>query len=318
MARTIHTLLPLLLLAAIGGCERSGQRGDSAAAKSARSPATDAAFGQAQQAWRDERRANLLKPDGWTSLVGLHWIEPGAHYVGSNAGNGIRLAMGPAQLGMIERKGEQVRLVPDKSAALTLEGQPLQSPTILKADADEGGPSVLGFDAGKGVATVIKRSGRYALRVKHVEAPGRVRFAGLDYWPADPSWKIDAKFMPHPPGKTIPIASIIGTVDEVPNPGAVEFQRDGRSYRLEALDEGEDGLFLILADRTNGHGSYGAGRYIDAPKPDARGRVVVDFNQAYNPPCAFTAFATCPLPPPENRLDLAITAGEKAYAQSTH
>ncbi|MCA1714910.1 MAG: DUF1684 domain-containing protein, partial [Gammaproteobacteria bacterium] len=159
---------------------------------------------------------------------------------------------------------------------------------------------------------------RYALRVKHLEAPSRIQFAGLDYWPADPSWKIDAKFLPHPPGKTIPIASIIGTVDEIPNPGAVEFQRDGRSYRLEALDEGEDGLFLIVADRTNGHGSYGAGRYIDAPKPDARGRVVVDFNQAYNPPCAFTAFATCPLPPPENRLDLAITAGEKAYAKPAH
>ena len=114
------------------------------------------------------------------------------------------------------------------------------------------------------------------------------------------------------------ILTAVGMTDEVPNPGAVEFQRDGKTYRLEALDEGGDELFLIYADRTSGHGSYGAGRYLYAAKPDAGGNVVLDFNQGYNPPCAFTAFATCPLPPPENRLDLAIAAGEKAYAKPAH
>lgn len=317
MAANTRMFLLLLLLAAVGGCQRDSEpRDDSAAADAARTSAANTAFQRAEQAWRDQRRADLLKPDGWTSLIGLHWIEPGAHYVGSAAGNGIRLAMGPAQLGMLERKGALVRLVPDKAAALTLDGQPLQSPATLKTDADEAGPSAIGFDDGKGVATVIKRGERYALRVKHAEAPGRTRFAGLQYWRADPSWNVMARFVPHPPGKTIAIASIIGDMSDVPNPGAVEFQREGKTYRLEALDEGGDGLFLIFADRTNGRGSYGAGRYIDAPKPDAAGRVAVDFNQAYNPPCAFTAFATCPLPPPENRLDLAITAGEKAYDKS--
>jgi uncharacterized protein (DUF1684 family) len=103
----------------------------------------------------------------------------------------------------------------------------------------------------------------------------------------------------------------------MPNPGAVVFQRGGRTYRLQALEGADGGLFLIFADRTNGHGSYGAGRYLDASAPDAGGRVRLEFNRAYNPPCAFTPFATCPLPPPENRLDLAIPAGEKAYA-GTH
>jgi len=320
MAPITRTLLPLLLLTAIGGCQRDSEQPDTStkAISTAKTPAAHVAFQQAEQAWRDERRANLLKPDGWTSLIGLHWIESGAHYVGSAADNGIRLTMGPAQLGMLERKAGHIRLVPNKAVALTLDGQSLQAAATLKADADEGGPSVLAFDDGKGAATVIKRGERYALRVKHAEAPSRTQFAGLEYWPADPSWKVDATFVPHPPGKTIPIASIIGTVDEVPNPGAIQFQRDGKTYRIEALDEGGDSLFLIVADRTNGHGSYGAGRYIDAPKADAQGHVVVDFNQAYNPPCAFTAFATCPLPPPENRLDLAITAGEKAYAKSAH
>src|SRR5690606_31298825 len=129
-------------------------------------------------------------------------------------------------------------------------------------------------------------------------------------------WKIDARFVSHPAGKTIEIQNIIGSLEAMPNPGAVEFERDGASYRLEALDDGSGGLFLVMADRTSGHDSYGAGRYLYAPKPGADGKVALDFNRAYNPPCAFTAYATCPLPPPENRLDLAVTAGEKKYAQS--
>jgi hypothetical protein len=107
-------------------------------------------------------------------------------------------------------------------------------------------------------------------------------------------------------------------MDAMSNPGIVEFTREGKTYRIEALDEGEGVLFLVFADHTNGKGSYGAGRFLDAPMPDAHGNVVLDFNQSRNPPCAFTAFATCPLPPPENRLDLAITAGEKAYHKPVH
>lgn len=311
----------MLLLVLAGACQREAAPGRPQAPSPGREPArtADVAFVAEQQAWRDRRRAELVKPDGWTSLVGLHWIEPGPHYVGSAGDNGIRLAMGPAQLGMIDlRKDGQVRFVPGKDAALTLDGAPLATPAVLRTDADEAGPSRLAFDDGKGLATVIERAGRHALRVKHADAPTRTAFGRLDYWPADASWKIDARFTPHPAGKTLQIASIIGTLDDVPNPGVLEFERDGRIHRIEALDEGGDGLFLIIADRTSGHGSYGAGRYIDAPKPDAQGRVSIDFNQAYNPPCAFTAFATCPLPPPENRLDLAVPAGEKIYSATTH
>jgi hypothetical protein len=307
-----------MLLGLAGACQREAGPGQATVPPAKQAPA-HAAFAAGQQAWRDQRRAELTRPDGWTSLVGLHWIEPGAHYVGSAGDNGIRLAVGPAQLGMIDlRKDGVVRFVPAEGVALTLDDGPLQAPAVLRTDADEAGPSRLAFDDGKGLATVIERGGRRALRVKHADAPTRTAFAGLDYWPADASWKVDAKFIPHPAGKTIQIANIIGSLDDVPNPGVLEFERDGRIHRIEALDEGGDGLFLIIADRTSGHGSYGAGRYIDAPRPDARGRVAIDFNQAYNPPCAFTAFATCPLPPPENRLDLAVTAGEKIPSANTH
>ncbi len=309
-----------MAVAALSGCQRTNENSNGT---SGMNSAAATAFAQTEQAWRDKRRNDLLKPDGWTSLIGLHWLDPGAHYIGSDAGNGIRLAMGPAQLGMVEipdkhSAGKQVRFVPDKSTALTLDGQPLAAPIVLRTDADKAGASVIGFDDDKGHATVIERNDRYALRVKHADAPSRTQFAGLDYWLADPAWKISGKFIAHPTAKTIEVANIIGGVDAMANPGVVEFQHGGKTYRIEALDEGEGVLFLVFADRTSGHGSYGAGRFLDAPLPDAQGKVVLDFNQARNPPCAFTAFATCPLPPPENRLDLAIVAGEKAYRKSPH
>lgn len=299
----VFSLVMLALVCAACGDREADRRGD----------ATAQAFDAQEQAWRDQRKASLSRPDGWTSLVGLHWIEPGEHYFGSDADNGIRLAMGPAHAGMLSRKGDRFRVVPERGAALTLDGQPLKSGAPLLADTDEKGPSVLGFDGGKGTITVIRRGDRYALRVKHADAPTRTGFKGIDYWPGGEDWIVTARFVPNAPGKTLPIANIVGTVEDVPNPGAMEFERDGQVFRIEALDEGEDTLFLVFADRTSGKGSYPAGRFIDAPRPDAQGNVVIDFNRAYNPPCVFTAFATCPLPPPENRLDLEITAGEKAY-----
>jgi uncharacterized protein (DUF1684 family) len=221
--------------------------------------------------------------------------------------------MGPAHLGLLDRKGEQLRFTPEKDIALTLDGQPAEGEVDLLSDDSDTGPSKLAFDDGRGIATVIKRGDRYALRVRHADAATRTGFKGIDYWPADASWVVSGRFVAHPAGKTIPIANIIGTTDEMPNPGVVEFERDGQVFRLEALDEGGDELFLVFADRTSGKGSYPAGRFLYAPRPDAQGRMTLDFNHAYNPPCAFTAFATCPLPPNENRLDLAITAGEMTY-----
>ena len=303
---TLKLLLLLFAALTITACKDEEAARQAAAAK-------EQAFASSQRAWRNERRARLTQPDGWTSVVGLHWIDQGEHYFGSDTDNGIRLAVGPAHAGMVSRKGDRVRFVPEKGTAFTLDDQPLTGAVTLLSDADPEGPSRIGFDEGKGIITVIKRGDRYAFRVKHADAPTRTNFRGIEYWPGGDDWIVTAKYVPHPPGKTIPIANIIGTVDNVSNPGAVEFQRDGKPFRIEALDEGEGTLFLVFADRTSGHGSYPAGRFLDAPKPDAAGNVVIDFNKSYNPPCAFTAFATCPLPPPENRLDLEIVAGEKTY-----
>lgn len=296
----------LLALAACSGGTDNPAAGQSVAA-------ADPNFLADNAIWRNERKQDLLKPDGWTSLVGLHWLELKAHYVGSSAGSGIRLAVGPPRLGMVEQHEGRFYFTPESGLALTLDGQTLTGRAELKTDHDQA-PSLIGFDQGKGLLNVIRRGQRFGLRIRHADAPTRLRFAGLDYWPADPEWRIVGKFVPHPSGKTMPIVDIVGTSTAVPNPGAVEFVREGKSYRIEAMSEPGKGLFLVFADRTSGHGSYPAGRFMDTPGPDAQGEVVLDFNRAYSPPCAFTAFATCPLPPPENRLDLAITAGEKTYA----
>jgi len=303
-ARTLTLLAAALLVAA---CDRSA--GPSAAQQAAKAKAA-AEFAVSERAWRDQRLAELTKPDGWTSLIGLHWLDAGTHRVGSASDNGIRLMMGPAHLGVFSVRDGRARFVAD--VAVALDGEPSKG-GALRSDADEGGPSVIAFDAGKGLATVIARGGRLALRVKHADAGSRLHFTGLDYWPGGSGWQVQARFIPHPAGRTLPIANIIGTTDEIPNPGVVEFTRNGTPFRLEVLDEGEGTLFLIFADRTSGHGSYGAGRFLDAPMPDAQGRLTLDFNRAYNPPCAFTPFATCPLPPPENRLNLRVEAGEKTY-----
>ncbi|HEY5972099.1 MAG TPA: DUF1684 domain-containing protein [Pseudoxanthomonas sp.] len=313
MGKSTHWLLAGMLLLTLAACERGDETSRSAAGQDAAPVKADPAFQTDDATWRAQRKEELLKPDGWTSLIGLHWIELKAHYLGSSPSSGIRLAMGPAKMGLLQQNGDRVFFTPERGTELTLDGNPLKGRVELKSDHAQT-PSVVAFDEGKGALSVIQRGHRRALRVKHAEAPTRLQFTGLDYWPADASWKIEGKFIPHPAGKTILIMDIVGTAANMPNPGAVEFVRDGKTLRIEAL-EGSDGtLFLVLADRTSGHGSYPAGRFMDVPMPDAQGKVVLDFNRAYNSPCAFTSFATCPLPPPGNRLDLAITAGEKNYA----
>ena len=276
--------------------------------------AADPAFVAANEAWRAQRRARLLEPDGWASLIGLHWIELPAHYVGSSATSGIRLAKGPERMGLLQQQGGRVYLTPESDAELTVDGEPASGRIELRPEGPDA-PTVIGFDDGKGQLVLIERGARKALRVRHAEAGTLTGLGALDYWPADPSWRIAGRFVAHPPGQTIPVLDILGHEAPQPNPGVVEFERGGAQYRLEALEGEDGGLFLIFADRTSGHASYAAGRYLETSAPTVDGSVELDFNRAYNPPCVFTDFATCPLPPADNRLDLAVTAGEQRYVR---
>ncbi len=217
----------------------------------------------------------------------------------------------PAVAGSFERHGKDVTIKVMPGVGVTHDGKPVDT-LFLRSDAD--GPPT-GLELGSLRFFVIDRGDRVGVRVKDTKSPALAAFHGLDEFPIRPDWRVAARFEPYQPPKQIPIPNILGQVTDTPSPGAVVFEKDGKTYRLDALPGGEDGsLFVIFGDQTNGHETYGAGRFlgIDPPKD---GRVVVDFNQAYNPPCAFTSYATCPLPPKQNKLAMRVEAGEKKYGE---
>ncbi|HEX8254916.1 MAG TPA: DUF1684 domain-containing protein [Thermoanaerobaculia bacterium] len=266
------------------------------------SPAVDPAKHQQEiSQWQEQRAERLKKEDSWLTLVGLFWLEEGQNVVTLPSKQTLRLT----------RAGEKVTLLPD--ASMTVEQKPLSGPTELRNDADPAGPAIV--QMGSVRFNVIKRGERIGLRVKDANAPTRTQFAGLDYFPIDAKWRVDAQLEPYSPMKKIPIDDVTGMRSESDSPGALVFTLEGKEYRLDpVLEEGTDELFLIFRDETAKDETYPAGRYLYAPKPGPDGRTVIDFNKAYNPPCAFTPYATCPLPPLQNRLKTRIEAGEKRYA----
>lgn len=302
-------LLPgLVLSAALAGC---GSGDDESSTDATAGQAARTAYEREIRAWRDERVERLTRPDGWLSLVGLHWVGTGTTFVGSAKDNGTRLDLGPPQLGMLSLdKDGSARLDIAEGAEVWVDGEPAKGRVELVSDA-RGTPTVVAFNRGDASFILIERSGRHALRVRNAMARTRTSFPGIDYFDIDPGFRFEARFEAHPAGKTMDIVNMLGMVEPMANPGRVSFEKDGVSYSLEALDEGDGRLFFVFADRTSGHETYAASRFVYAEAAGPDGRTVLDFNRAYNPPCAFTAYSTCPMPPPENRLDLRIEAGEK-------
>jgi len=275
---------------------------------------TPSAYEQQIQQWRSGRVQRLTAPDGWLSLIGLEWLNDGDSRIGSADDNDIVLKAGPAHLGTVTLgKGGSLHITLDKDSGATIDGKAVaQSPLIDDAHVtDDAVPTTVSFGAAN--FYVIDRDGRKALRVRDSDAASRRHFLGIDYFPIDPSWRVVAQWVPFQPQHTLEIGTVIGTIDKVDVPGKAVFQRDGHTYELLPYQEEPGGeLFFVIADRTSGKETYGAARFVYAKLPKD-GKVVIDFNEAYNPPCAFTLFATCPLAPPENRLDLRVTAGEKKY-----
>ncbi|MET0255234.1 MAG: DUF1684 domain-containing protein [Luteibacter sp.] len=265
---------------------------------------------------RAARLETLKAPAGWLSLIGLEWLQPGANRVGSAADNDIVLKAGPPHLGVVtldDSGAVTIELARDSGALV--DGREVQRATLV----DDGGNGGKATEVRFGSANffVIARDGRKALRVKDENAETRTHFLGLDYFPIDPSWRIEAQWVPFDPPHELEIGSVLGTIDKEKVPGKAVFTRDGHTYELFPIQEEPDSLFFVFADRTSGKETYGAARFLDTPLAKD-GKLVLDFNEARNPPCAFTPYATCPLAPPENRLDLRITAGEKKYAGGHH
>jgi len=264
------------------------------------------------EGWRAQRVERLKAPSGWLSLIGLHWLKDGKNSVGSAKGNDVVLAAGPAHLGAITLKDGKATIDIDPKSAATVDGKTVASAELLDDSHEK--PTTVAF--GTASFYLIDRNGKKALRVKDSEAKTRKQFKGIDSFAIDPGWRVEAKFEEFKPAHTLEIPTVLGTVDKMTVPGKVTFTRDGKSYSLLPVLEAPDAkeFWFIFADRTSGKETYGAARFLYADLPKD-GKLTIDFNKAYNPPCAFTPYATCPLAPPENRLDLRVTAGEKKYAE---
>ena len=262
-------------------------------------------------AWQKQRIENLTAEKGWLTLIGLHWLEVGKFTLGSGADQQIRLSAGPEKLGIIERKASG-ELIFTANAPVLINGVTAKAEVVLSTDKDGAKPTEVSIGTLSFLA--IDRGGKIGLRVKDSEAKTRTAFMGLDYFAYQPALKIIARYEAYPKPRMLEVATIIGTVEPTPNPGRAKFSVAGKNYSFELL-EGSDAAhyFTIFGDQTNGKETYGMARFLVGAVDAKNKTVTLDFNTAYNPPCAFTEYATCPMPPAGNRIAAKVTAGEKAY-----
>lgn len=280
---------PILLLFLISGCK---------------SNKLDQAYVAEVESWRAKRLASLTSPTGWTTLIGLYWLEEGENTIGSDESMDISF-------------GENI---PGKFATATLSG----GEVYFKA---EDGIDVKPFNEGRARPDTedstdifsygsynwffIQRGDRYGLRLKDTLAKSRFALKSLPHFPVSGNFLFDAEVLPHETGETVGILNQVGQVSDFNIEGIVHFQYNGKEYKLLAFDGGPSLLWILFSDETTGISTYGGGRYLYIKRPDEKGMTRLDFNRAYNPPCVYSDFATCPLPPRENDLSFAVRAGEK-------
>lgn len=264
------------------------------------------------QSWRERRYTELAAPDSWFGLIGLYWLEPGKNAVGSAPENAVVLPEGPACLGHLVWDGAFVlwRPLPGGPAAVMDGEEQASGEIILRTDAT-GEPSRV--RCGHLEFFIVERDGRPAARLRDLAWRDKRSFAGVDCYPYDPAWRIEAAWEKFTEPRSLEVQNVTGELKTVSVPARAVFQVEGREYSLLPLESGKDGAFFVFRDASSGRETYGGGRFLKAKAP-VDGRIVLDFNRAFNPPCAFTAFATCSLAPPENRLPFPVQAGEKKYA----
>ncbi|MBL8166994.1 MAG: DUF1684 domain-containing protein [Acidobacteria bacterium] len=260
--------------------------------------------------WRTERETKLKANDGWLTVTGLFWLREGQNEFGSAPTNDIVLPPGsaPDKLGSFEWLNGKITLHVAEGATVTANGKSVRELVLYSETVKR--PEVI--EAGDLSFLLLKRGDRWGIRLKDKNSFARQNFTGLRWYPAKESYRIAAEFIAYDQPKDIPIVNILGDIENYKSPGLLKFKLNGQEYTLEPVNSGGDRLFIIFRDLTSNKTTYPASRflYADAPKD---GKVILDFNQAINPPCAFTAYATCPLPPKQNRLNVAIEAGELIY-----
>jgi uncharacterized protein len=288
-----------------------------AASKPANDPAAE--WKQRIGAWRTQREKELAAPDGWLSLIGLEWLKSGGNSFGTASDNSVQIkAQAPQHFGILTVSNSNIQLLAFPGgfpADFQLNGKPAREGQL---SADGENPSTMTWH---GITMVVlERGNRYALRIKDANSPARTGFTGLHWYPPNLDYAVIAKWIPYNPPHMEKIPTIIGTTLNLPAPGIAEFTLNGKTIRLEPVmeDPHDTTLFFILRDETSKTTTYESARFLRTLFPDhgldKPGTLILDFNQLYNPPCAYTPFATCPLPPPQNRLDVSIEAGEQRYS----
>jgi uncharacterized protein len=269
--------------------------------------------------WRAQRATNLQAPEGWLSLIALGWLKEGDNSFGSAEDSRVQITgKAPGHIAIVRLEKGALRLLPPIGGFpkdLLVDGQPAKEQAIVADDADKSSKLTIGTLT----IIVIHRDDQFALRIKDLQAPTRVGFHGLRWYAPNAAYRVHARWIPYNPPKVLDIPTVLGTTTHLPAPGVAEFTVEGQVVRLEPVleDPKSTDLFFIMRDATSKTMTYGAGRFLYTELPDhgvsQPGEVWLDFNRLVNPPCAFTAYATCPLPPPQNRLGVAIPAGEQRY-----
>jgi uncharacterized protein (DUF1684 family) len=267
------------------------------------------AYVQEIEKWRAEHEAELKNDNGWLTVAGLFWLKEGTNTIGAGAGFDIELTENFKQgkFGEIEFKNGAARLKIENGIEALSDGKDISE--IALVSDENGKPTVI--ETGSQTFYLIKREDRFGIRLKDKNSRERQAFKGLHWFPVDKNYKVTAEFESFSEPKEILVPNVLGGNFKMKSPGILKFKIKGKKYSLQPVEEG-DQLFIIFRDASAKTETYGAGRFLYAAKP-VNGKVVLDFNKAENPPCAFTSFATCPLPPPQNRLEADIKAGEKRY-----
>jgi hypothetical protein len=274
--------------------------------------AQENAYKKSVDAWHDMRIAYLKKPDGWLNLEGLFWLKKGKNSFGSDAKADCHYDNKnfPSMLGNFIYQGDSVIWENGSKALIDINKVKFTPGMEYKVFDDYGKAAVMDWKQFSWV--VIKREDKVGIRFRNLKAKTLLDFKGIARFPIQKKWHFKAKLV-QPVQDFLMITNVLGQTVSSKNAGKLIFEKDGETFSLDVIDENGPTLFIVFADETSGKSTYGAGRFIDIPRPDKDGNTSIDFNNAYNPPCAFTAFATCPLPPKQNRLSIAIEAGEKNY-----
>lgn len=305
-------ILPLLLWIPLSSFETAG---------SAASDHTSSSYRDSILSWREDREERLRSENGWLTIAGLYWLEPGANAFGTDPGNEIVFPEGsaPARAGSIvlEQRGDDsvIRLVAEDNVEIAC-NDTLVSERILRPD-NPGPADVLSL--GRLKFWILKRADRWAVRLRDPEHPLRKEFTGIDFYPVNEDYRIVARFEPLHPPETLLVPNMAGYVDTMQAFGKALFELEGSTHSLIPMTDSpaDSNLFFVMSDKTTGVETYGGGRFLTA-RLEPGGRLILDFNKAYNPPCAFNPYTTCPLPPDGNDLPVAIRVGEKRYLGPVH